>query len=137
MKIFLTIIFILSAYFNISSQSIWTNPITGMDPNTANPFTNGQTVNANITVSGIGRGSGINGNIADDRYNANSWNTTSIDLTAYFEFTLAPNSGYELDLISFVYTGQASGTGPGTFEFRSSIDGYTSSIGSPTATGAT
>ncbi len=118
-------------------QSIFTNPITGTNPNNANPYTTGQTVNANITVSGIGRGSGAVGTNANDRYTANSWNTTTIDQTAYFEFTLTPNSGYEIDFTSFIYTGQRSATGPSNFAFRSSLDGFASNIGSPTATGAT
>ena len=41
------------------AQSIFTNPITGTNPNTADPYTTGQTVAANMTASGIGRGAGI------------------------------------------------------------------------------
>ncbi len=79
-------------------RCIFTNPINGTNPNASNPFTSGQTVDPNITVSGIGRGAGITGTNATDRYNANSWNTASIDLTAYFEFTYCtPNVGYEID----------------------------------------
>lgn len=118
-------------------QSIFTNPITGTNPNTANPYTAGQVVASNLTVSGIGRGAGANGVNTNDRYNANSWNTATIDLTAYFEFTLTPSSGYLIDFVSFVYTGQTSGTGPTNFAFRSSLDGYMANIGTPTATGTT
>jgi len=118
-------------------QAIWTNPITGTNPNTSNPYTTGQTFDANITVSGIGRGAGATGTNANDRYNANSWNTVGIDLTAYFEFTLTPNVGCEIDFTSFVYTGQASGTGPTSFAFRSSVDAFASNIGAPTAGGTT
>lgn len=116
---------------------IWGNPITGTNPNTSNPYTAGQTVHSDITVSGIGRGAGITGTNANNRYNANSWNTGSIDLTAYFEFTLTPNSGCQINFVSFVYTGQTSGTGPTSFAFRSSVDGYVNNIGSPSATGTT
>jgi hypothetical protein len=118
-------------------QSIFTNPITGTNPNTANPYTAGQTVAPNLTVSGIGRGTGIAGTGATDRYNANSWNTAAIDLNAYFEFILTPAPGYQIDFVSFVYTGQASGTGPTSFAFRSSVDGYASNIGTPTVAGTT
>lgn len=123
--------------FNSLSQSIWTNPITGTNPNTANPYVTGQTVDGNISVSGIGRGTGITGTGANDRYNANSWNTASIDLTAYFEFTLTPNLGCEIDFTSFVYTGQASSTGATSFAIRSSMDSYVANIGTPTAGGTT
>ena len=51
------------------AQSIFTNPITGTQPSTANPYTTGQTVNSGITVSGIGRGSGVATNAGNDRYN--------------------------------------------------------------------
>lgn len=118
-------------------QSIFNNPITGTNPNTDNPYTTGQIVAPNLTVSGIGRGAGATGTNAIDRYNANSWNTGAIDLTAYFEFVLTPAPGYQIDFVSFVYTGQASGTGPTSFAFRSSVDGYTSNIGTPSAAGTT
>jgi len=118
-------------------QSIFANLITDGNPSAANPFTAGQTVNANLTVSGIGRGSGINANAGANRYNANSWNTASIDPDAYFEFTLTPNAGYEINFLSFGFTGERSGTGPTNFAFRSSLDGYTANIASPAATGAT
>src|SRR5690554_6527353 len=122
---------------NAWGQPIWQNSITGTNPNTSNPYTTGQTHNANITVSGIGRGSGANGTNASDRYNANGWNTTSIDLTAYFYFTLIPNTGYQINFTSFVYIGQASPQGPTQFAFRSSADNYGSNIGTATADGAT
>eukprot|EP01035_Chromulina_nebulosa_P062317 gene62317-85214_t len=102
----------------------------------ANPYTAGQTVNPNITVSGIGRGSGITGNNANNRYNARSW-SLFFDANGYFEFTLTPNSGFLIDFTSFVYTGQVSFLGPVVFAFRSSVDGFVSDIGTATGTGAT
>jgi hypothetical protein len=118
-------------------QSIFTNPITGISPNNSNPYIIGQTIDANITVSGIGRGAGATGANANDRYNANSWNTAAIDLTAYFEWTLTPSAGCDIDFVSFVYTGQASATGPTSFAIKSSLDTYTANIGTPTAGGTT
>lgn len=118
-------------------QSIFTNPITGTNPNTSNPYTTGQTVDANITVSGIGRGTGIAGSNANDRYNASGWSTGAIDLNDYFTFTLTPSLGYEIDFVSLVYTSQASGTGPTNFAVRSSIDGFSSNIATPAVGGAT
>ena len=134
--IVLSLIFLFVS-FQGWGQSIFTNPITGTTPNLSNPYIAGQIVNSNITVSGIGRGSGIAGSSANDRYNANSWDTSSIDLTQYFEFTLTPKSGYKIDFTSFVYTGQASGSGPTSFSFRSSLDGYIANVGVPTASGST
>lgn len=122
---------------NNTPVSIWSNEITGTNPNTSNPYTIGDTKNANIEVSGIGRGSGINGTNANDRYNATSWSTSSLDTNDYFQFTLTPNTNYEIDFTSFDYVGQRSNTGPNQFAFRSSKDGFTSNIGSPSATGTT
>ncbi len=94
-------------------------------------------MDANITVSGIGRGIGISGGAANDRYNATSWNSATLSATKYFEFTLTPNAGYQLNFTSIVYTGQASGTGATSVALRSSIDGYASNIGTANITGTT
>lgn len=137
MKKFILISALMLNVVFVWGQSIFNNSITGTNPNTANPYTAGQTVDPNITVNGIGRGAGIAGSNANDRYNANSWNSVSLDNTAYFEFTLSPSSGCEIDFVSFVYTGQASGTGATSVAFRSSLDGFVNDIGSPTILGTT
>ena len=124
---------------SISAQ-IWSNPITGTNPNLDNPYTTGQTVDPNITVSGIGRGSGISGASANDRYSASGWNTSipaTLDINDYFYFTLTPNAGYQIDFSSFTYTAQRSNSGPQNFSFRSSLDNFATDIGAPTATGTT
>ncbi|WP_346881926.1 T9SS type A sorting domain-containing protein [uncultured Algibacter sp.] len=132
---------LLVLFLNLSilgfSQSIFTNNIDGANPNNFNPFTNGQIINPNISVSGIGRGPGIGGNNAGNRYNANSWNTPALDPTAYFEFTITPDSGFEIDFTSFEYTSQRSNASISNFAFRSSVDGFTSDIGTPTFNGTT
>ena len=134
---FLTLLLCI-CFCNMGFCQIWSNPITGTNPNTANPYTTGQTVSStNMTVSGIGRGSGIAGSNANNRYNAAGWNSASIDANDYFYFTLTPNAGYKISFSSFQYTAQASGTGPVSFSFRSSVDGYSASIGAPTSTGTT
>ncbi len=122
--------------FNSNGQSIFTNAITDTDPSLSNPYTNLQTKDVNITVSGIGRGSGITANTATNRYNAANWSTTTLDVNDYFEFTLTPNFGYKIDLASFVYTGQVS-TGTPSFAFRSSADGFSTNIGAPVTAGTT
>ncbi len=137
-----TILAVLILTLIISSgsfaQSIWTNPITGANPNNSNPYTTGDLKNANITVSGIGRGPGITGTNANDRYNANSWSiVSSIDTDDYFYFTLTPSAGYRINFSNFVYTSQSSATGPISFAIRSSLNQYQSNIGTPTSTGTT
>jgi hypothetical protein len=117
-------------------QSIFTNPLTFASGVQSSPYTTGQTIDANITVSGISRGSGITGAAAANRYSANGWSTGAFDANDYFEFTLTPNSGYEINFVSFVYTGQVS-TGSPNYAFRSSVDGYTANIGTPVTAGTT
>ncbi|MEI8059674.1 MAG: hypothetical protein WCG67_05905, partial [Ferruginibacter sp.] len=112
------------------SQSIFDNPITGTNPNTANPYTAGQSVNANITVSGIGRGSGITGTNTNNRYNATGWNSATFDASDYFEFIITPNSGVAISFISAIFSLQNSASGPLThWILRSSKDGFTNDIG--------
>jgi hypothetical protein len=123
----------------LAPVSIFTNPITGTNPNTSNPYTTGQTVNSNITVTtGIGRGIGIAGSNANNRYNADGWTTAaSVDLNDYIEFGLTPNLGCFIDFSELLYTSQASGNGPTVFAVRSSVDGFTSNIATPTSSGGT
>lgn len=123
-----------------SQTVIWTNPITDNNPSLFNPFTTGDVVVSGLTVSGIGRGVGMNGISAAmgrDRYNATGWDTAALDPVGYYSFTLTPASGREIDFTSFTYTGQASGSGPTSFAFRSSLSNFTTNIGAPMATGAT
>ncbi|GAA4080279.1 hypothetical protein GCM10022389_28000 [Flavobacterium cheonanense] len=133
-KILIVALFISCFSFG---QSIFDNPLTFASAVQSSPYTAGQTVDPNITVSGIVRGTGIAGSAALNRYSATGWNSAIIDVNDYYEFTLTPNSGYQINLTSFVYTGQASGTGPTATAFRSSIDSYTSDIGTATITGTT
>ena len=136
LKSFKILVILLFLSINTWGQSIFTNPITGTNPNTTNPYTIGQVIDPNITVSGIGRGTGIAGANANNRYNANGWSTGAIDLNDYFEFTLTPAPGYKIDFVSFVYTAQLS-SGVASHSFRSSLDGFTTDIGTPTTTGTT
>lgn len=136
MRILLIVIIFLISSLSWG-QVLWTNPITGTDPNTSNPYIIGQTFDANISVSGIGRGSGITGSGALNRYSASSWDTPVIDLNAFFEFTLTPNVGCQINFTNFIYTSQRSNTSIANFAFRSSLDGYSSNIGSPDFDGTT
>lgn len=136
-QFFLGCLFIISSPILIFGQSIFENSITGVNPNMSNPYTIGQAVDSNITVSGIGMGSGLFGLDTNDRYNARSWGLSGLDPDSYFEFTITPNTDRKIDFVSFVYTGQISVNGPILFAFRSSVDGFTTNIGSVTATGTT
>jgi len=132
------LVFAISLAFEGHARAdlIFGNPLTGSNLS-GNPFTSGQTVNFNVTATGIGRGSGITENATNNRYNATSWDTPAIDTNAYFTFGITPTAGAVITFDDFVYTGQASGTGPTAFAFRSNLDGFSSDIGTPTAAGAT
>jgi hypothetical protein len=121
----------------IFGQSIFENPINGVNSNVSNPYTIGQIVDPNIMVTGIGRGTGIFGINSNNRYDARSWKSNMLDPNAYFEFTIMSNTDKKIDFISFVYTGQISINGPTLFAFRSSVDGFTSDIGIVSAMGST
>lgn len=141
LKLFKPAFFVLAAVlFSHTgwSQVIFSNAITDNNPSAANPFTAGQTTDPNITASGIGRGTGIAAVSAQNRYAASGFTTANaIDLADYFEFTLTPANNFEIDFTSIVYTGQASGTGPTQLAFRSSVDGFTTNVGTPTVGGTT
>ncbi len=138
-KILITATILVVSAAASQAASIWSNPITGTNPNASNPYTTGDVVVSNLSVSGIGRGAGAVGTNTNNRYNANSWNTTSLDATAYFSFTLTPDSGYHIDFASLSGNYQASASNPVTsYALRSSLDGYTANVasGSISATAA-
>lgn len=129
MKNVFTILSIWLLALGVDAQSIWNNPITDSNPSSANPFTSGDVVAANLSVSGIGRGTGLSANAGSNRYNATSWTTGgSIDVNDYFYWTLTPAGGYEIDFVSLSFTTQSSNTGPNTYILRSSVDNYTANI---------
>lgn len=107
---------------------IWSNPITGTNPGNINPYTTGQTVDPNLSVSGIGTGGSAGGTSANDRYNTSGWDTTELNEDAYIYFTLTPNSDFQINFASFQYDGTKSGTGPENFAVRSSVDGFSANI---------
>ncbi|MFD2255560.1 hypothetical protein ACFSSA_02635 [Luteolibacter algae] len=120
---------------------LFSNAIEGADPNDFDPYTTGQIVLEGLTVSGIGRGAGIASSNADDRYNARGFNETSagesIADDAYFTLSLIPDAGKYIDFTDFVFTGQASDTGPTSIFVRSSLDMFAADLGSPTTDGGT
>ena len=136
----------ITAFFVVATVSsnaavLLTNPITGTNPNTSNPFTTGQTLFPSVTSTGIGRGLGITGTNTNDRYNATGFNNSTsqdtINDAAYFTLSIAPTSGNSINFTNFVYSSQASGTGPTGAFVRSSIDNFATDLGAVTTTGGT
>lgn len=122
----------------IVSPTLWANPISGTNPSATNPYNTGNVTNPNITVSGISFGSGLIASNANDRFTASGFNVGSTLRTdEYFEFSITPQLGYQVNLNSFYYTAERNGNGPQVLQLRSSIDGFTSNIGTPTIPGST
>lgn len=117
---------------NLSIQAqniIFKNDITHSNPSQFNPFTIGQITDANISATGIGRGTGLIAATAADVYSVTGWDTPQVDLTAYLEFTLAPNAGFKINFSSQEFRCNLSGAPNLTpYVVRSSIDNYTSNI---------
>ena len=137
---FYNLVLLLLFTFVGYGQSIFLNEITDTHPSADNPYTNSQYVDANITVSGIGRGSNISVPSSvhtANMYAARNWSAT-FHPDDYFEFILTPNPGYQIDFLNFIYDGKLVnyyGTPPDNILVRSSLDGFTNNIGSPTLTG--
>ena len=125
---------------NVSGQavSIFTNPITGTNPGQTNPYTTGQTINANITVSGIGHGTGLAGANGNNAYTLSGWSTGALSTTDYDNWVLTPNPGYHINFSSFVYAG-AINFSTASWDFRSNAagDNFATNIGTPATAGAT
>lgn len=129
-KITLTIILLLSLTFTFA-QSIFENDIKGANPNTFNPYIINEVLDVNITSNGISRGVGIEGKNMNNEYKAKGWDSNAFDENDYFEFTLTPNKGFEIDFQNLEYTPKIGKGSVDNFELRSSIDGFTSTIENP------
>lgn len=121
-----------------SAEIITSNQITGQNPGAFNPYTTGVVTGIGVDASGpigIGRGSGLNGENAANEYRAWGWSTGGLNSNDYFSFFITPESGYSINFDSFTYTGIINGGGPTQFALRSSLDGFTTNIGSIGSTG--
>lgn len=140
MKYKITFVLLFWALYFSYGQTIFSNEITDTDPSDDNPYTNGQYVDPNITVSGIGRGSNITpvqNLFSNDKYAAYNWSIV-FHPDDYIEFVLTPNPGKQINFINFDYDGFTSAyfeQPPTNISIRSSLDGFTNGIGSPNLTG--
>ncbi|WP_242133876.1 hypothetical protein [Aestuariivivens marinum] len=74
---------------------------------------------ANVTATGICRGSGITEKNGAGTYNSQNWtSSTSIDTNDYLEWAITPNMGYEIDLSSMDFAYDRSPNGPSSIEIQ-------------------
>ena len=77
---------------------------------------------------------------ASEYFGESSWPSSAVPDPAYYvEFTINPNTGYQLDLTSVVLrmrrsTTGSSGSGPNNWSLRSSLDGYVADLGTNSLT---
>lgn len=112
-------------FANTTTSSGQTDPtppptVFGM---TLSPFT-AHGVSANSTGAG--------------RFAFSGWNTTAPgpDLSRYYEMTLTPLAGNQLDVDDITFGLRRTGTGPRDLSIRSSLDGFASDLGIASATSA-
>ncbi len=117
--------FIMSVY-----GQIITFDFDGLAGNEATAISNFN--DANLSVSTISRGAGLNPGLNGNRFNATGWAATNIANAVagddYMEFTITPNATYEFDVTTIDVNFQRSGTGPRGIALRSSLDGYAANI---------
>lgn len=78
----------------------------------------------------MSRGAGVvNTTKTTGVFTGTSWNTPTIDLTAFYSFTVTPAATFAMTLPSLALDDQKSGTGPTTFVIRSNLDGFTTDLG--------
>ena len=87
------------------------------------------TIDSLATASHITRGDGISPYVDSDSMNSVGWSRSStLDISdnEYYEFTVAPTSGYSLTLDRLYYRDAIDSTGPLRYAIRTSLDEYAS-----------
>ena len=104
----------------------WTGPWSGT---AASPLA-AKTQKTNLESASLAR-VGLTGGSSSARHSSSGWNSTANYLTA----TLSAASGYLVNLNGAIISGtwSSSNTGPGSFDVRSSVDNYATSIGTFTS----
>ena len=89
----------------------------------------------NVTVSALTK-NGVTSTSSSGNFRGSNWAldagsatlTGSIDASKYFEFSLTPSVGFTLNISSFTFGVGRSGTGPRSFQWRSSLDSFAAPI---------
>lgn len=90
---------------------------------------NSQTTNANLNISSLSRGNGINPATLTNAFNSNDFTPSGTFADAlsnndYLEFTVSPKSGFKTSLSALDVNFRRSSTGPNAFQWQYSFDGF-------------
>jgi trimeric autotransporter adhesin len=134
----LVVLLLTLSSFYMNGQSIFSNPITGANPSGTNPYTTGQLVDPNLTVSGIGRGNGVNAVTVVNAFAADNWNSPNLDANDYFEWVLTPAGGYVINFQSLnIALEKSNNNAFSGIVLRSSADNFSNDIFTFGLTGTT
>ncbi len=100
-----------------------------LDGNAGNEVTVAATTTAsNVTVGPLSRGSGINATSLNNAFAANGFDATTmataVSLNEFFQFSIAPQAGHQASLSTLNANFRRSNTGPNAFQWRYSLDGF-------------
>jgi hypothetical protein len=123
---------ILSAFIVLSAANIAAQTAAQWN---FNVNTNATTTPANGTASAANWSTGATTFPAgrttvttDKSYSTSGFNTPALSAAKYVEFTIAPNTGFAMNLNNVSFYDQKSGTGPSNWVLRSSSDGFVADL---------
>ena len=128
-KLLLLAAALLGYQSSFSQLAAWeTQGLAGNEPTLQAAF-----LSTNISNTGssgvLSRGVGVSPSANPNRFSATAFSTSStLNISKYFQFGLAPQAGFEMTLSSISFNFQRSSAGPTKLSLRSSADGYQSSI---------
>jgi len=86
------------------------------------------TKDVNLNISSVTRGSGITATALANAFSGSGWNvateTDAVNGNKYFQFTVSALSNYKVSLSTLDVFFRRSSTGPNTFQWKYSLDGF-------------
>ncbi len=133
MRTIYCLLFISTLNFQLYSQSLAIYEFTGTGA-CPNPYTNVTAQPLNAVFSNY-NSSGVNCSSTNDVYNNSGWNTSAtINLDEYNEFSIIADSCYDFSLSNLTFSHRISNvTSVPTWYIRSSVDGFSTDLGSGTS----
>ncbi|RZJ35983.1 MAG: choice-of-anchor D domain-containing protein [Flavobacterium sp.] len=137
---FLFFLFLFTIYNSATAQLLEWNTFSNAGTEVSEPSINND---PNISAANLTLGAGVTAAANMNRFGGSNWWDTGDAGTStianavagndYIQFIVTPNAGYSFTPTSFVFNWDSSGTGPKSVALRSSVDGFSSNIGSLTA----